>query len=105
MIIGLYHLTTERGGAAGDGRAFSSVAEAIMAFDARELDLSSRVRIRLDDVVPSAGCVLPRMPRLASPASSVADVETTLGRALFNETLPAGLPVRRRAGRQEARCR
>ena len=33
MIIGLYHLTTKRVGSAGEGRVFSSVAEAIMAYD------------------------------------------------------------------------
>ena len=32
-------------------------------------------------------------------------LETTLGRALFNEALPDGLPVRRQGGRQEASSR
>ena len=40
MIIGLYHLTSLTEEArCGEGRVFSSVAEAIMAYDARELDL------------------------------------------------------------------
>src|SRR5690554_6018980 len=34
MIIGLFHLTGHKDGGAGEGRSFSSVAEAIMAFDA-----------------------------------------------------------------------
>src|SRR5881409_96475 len=55
MIIGLYHLTTKRVGSAGEGRIFSSVAEAVMAYDARELHLNSQVRIRLDNFVPYAG--------------------------------------------------
>src|SRR4051795_10974767 len=47
MIIGLYHLTTKREGAVGEGRVFASPAEAIMAFDAHELHLNSQVKIRL----------------------------------------------------------
>ena len=45
MIIGLFHLTSaadkldDDGKALGEGRSFSSVAEAIMAYDAKELDL------------------------------------------------------------------
>ena len=37
MIIGLHHLTTLKDGAAGEGRAFSSVAEAILAHDQHSL--------------------------------------------------------------------
>src|SRR5205085_1755601 len=46
MIIGLYFLTTDREGAVGEGRVFSSPAEAIMAFDRKEILLQSKVRIR-----------------------------------------------------------
>src|SRR5690606_11255401 len=48
MIIGLYHLTKLKEGARGQGLAFSSEAEAIMAFDAGQIVLGSRVTIRLD---------------------------------------------------------
>ena len=37
MIIGIYFLTMQNDGAAGEGRAFGSVAEALMAFDRGEL--------------------------------------------------------------------
>ena len=47
MIIGLYHLTHQRPGMKGEGRVFSSDAEAMMAFDAGELHLQTPVRIRL----------------------------------------------------------
>src|SRR5207244_2275530 len=59
MIIGLYHLTTKRVGSAGEGRVFSSVAEAIMAYDLRELHLNSKVKIRLEGFVPYAGWEAP----------------------------------------------
>ena len=47
MIIGLHHLTTVKPGAAGEGRAFGSVAEAILAKDEGTLDLQAKVRIRI----------------------------------------------------------
>ena len=93
MIIGLFHLTTEVEEGRGAGRAFSSVAEARMAFDAGQLELGSRVRIRLHDVVPPAGYVLPEGAEAGeSGIFSSLTVETTLGRALFNETLPEDYP-------------
>ncbi len=77
MIIGLHHLTTVREGAAGEGRAFSSVAEAIMAMDQGSLHLNAPIRIRLYGEKFADGRELR---------------ETTLGRALFNEQLPADYP-------------
>ncbi|MCA1984311.1 DNA-directed RNA polymerase subunit beta' [Nocardioides nematodiphilus] len=71
MIIGLFFLTTDREDQPGEGRAFGSQAEAIMAFDRREITLQSKIKIRLD-----TGEI----------------VETTLGRTIFNDTLPADYP-------------
>src|SRR4029079_17258733 len=45
MIIGLHHLTTIKEGAIGEGSAFSSVAEAILAKDQNSLDLNAKARI------------------------------------------------------------
>ncbi len=70
MIIGLYFLTLDRSGQLGEGRAFASVAEATMAFDRKEITLQAKVKLRVDGTT----------------------VETTLGRALFNEALPEDYP-------------
>ena len=86
MIIGLFFLTREiEGELPGDGRLFSSTSEAIMAFDRGEVALQSRIRIRLETVVPPAGTELPEGWEVGRPLT----LSTTLGRALFNETLPA----------------
>jgi len=80
MVLGIYYLTSQEDGARGEGRSFSSVAEAVMAYDAGELDLQAKVSIRMRD--------------LSGPAPvedgdlSAYRVETTLGRTLFNEALP-----------------
>jgi DNA-directed RNA polymerase subunit beta' len=87
MIIGLHHLTTVKEGAAGEGRAFSSVAEAILAFDQKSLDLNAPARIRLEGVY---------FAEADAPEGFVQGsthlVSTTLGRALFNEALPTDYP-------------
>ncbi|MFB9377392.1 DNA-directed RNA polymerase subunit beta' [Kineococcus gynurae] len=84
MIIGIYHLTAEREDTPGTGRTFGSVAEAIMAFDARELHLGAKVGIRMPGVVPPESWDLPED---WTPGQDLL-VQTTLGRALFNEALP-----------------
>jgi len=70
MVLGLYYLTMEREGELGEGRAFGSVAEAIMAYDQHSVSLQAKIKIRIDGKT----------------------VETTIGRALFNEALPADFP-------------
>ena len=66
MIVGLWFMTTEKEGAVGEGKAFGSIAEATMAFDVHALDIQAKIKLRVDGIVR----------------------ETTLGRALFAETLP-----------------
>lgn len=85
MIIGIYFLTLGRDGEPGEGRSFSSTGEAIMAFDKGEISLQSKVGIRLSNVVPPEGVVLPEG---WEPGDAIT-LQTTLGRALFNEALPA----------------
>jgi DNA-directed RNA polymerase subunit beta' len=72
MVLGLYYLTMIREGELGEGRAFSSIAEAIMAHDQHSVSLQAKIKIRLDN--------------------STETIETTIGRALFNEALPADFP-------------
>ncbi|WP_326958504.1 DNA-directed RNA polymerase subunit beta' [Brevibacterium sp. BRM-1] len=85
MIIGIYHLTSQRTDVPGIGREFGSIAEAIMAFDRGELDLGAECKIRIGDVVPGKDLEVPAGWAPGDPLV----VQTTLGRALFNETLPA----------------
>ncbi|WP_265520625.1 DNA-directed RNA polymerase subunit beta' [Oerskovia flava] len=89
MIIGLHHLTSDRAEAEGSGRSFSSVSEAIMAFDQGSLDLNAEITIRLTDLVPPvSGFEAPEGWEQGQPIL----FPTTLGRALFNETLPVDYP-------------
>ncbi|MQA96071.1 MAG: DNA-directed RNA polymerase subunit beta' [Streptosporangiales bacterium] len=88
MIIGLFYLTTVKEGAEGEGRAFGSIAEAIMAYDRSELDLQSKITIRLRGITPPQGFETPE----GWEVGDALRLETTLGRVLFNETLPDDYP-------------
>ncbi len=87
MIIGLHHLTTLKEGATGEGRAFSSVAEAILAKDQGSLDLNAQVRIRLTGLYFGENDIPEGFEQGGTKL-----VTTTLGRALFNEALPVDYP-------------
>ena len=88
MIIGLFCLTRAAEGATGEGRSFASTAEAIMAYDRGELDLQAKIDIRLENVTPSRGMVMPEGWAVGEPFR----MTTTLGRTIFNETLPDDFP-------------
>jgi DNA-directed RNA polymerase subunit beta' len=87
MVTGLFHLTRPKENGKGEGLAFSSPAEAIMAYDRGVIDLQASVKIRISDRAPG-------------PADKPADWEpgqpwlatTTLGRVLFNDLLPDDYP-------------
>ncbi|WP_116114489.1 DNA-directed RNA polymerase subunit beta' [Austwickia chelonae] len=89
MIIGLFHLTCEVPEGKGAGRAFRTESEARMAFDAGELEIGSPITLRVMDTVPPAGVELPEGTE-ADEDGRVANLtlKTTLGRAIFNRTLP-----------------
>ncbi|MEU1847862.1 DNA-directed RNA polymerase subunit beta' [Streptomyces sp. NPDC019990] len=101
MVLGLFFLTTdgEMRDLKGEGRSFASVAEAIMAFDAGELSLQSKIDVRFPvGTIPPRGWTPP-----APEEGAEADggewqqgdpfrLNTTLGRALFNELLPEDYP-------------
>ncbi len=88
MVLGIYFMTTMTEGAEGEGRSFTSVAEAIMASETGALDLQAKVWIRLTEGLPPADFVAPEGWEPGDPFL----LETTLGRALFNEALPEDYP-------------
>ena len=91
MILGLYHLTAMAPEADGHGRVFSSDSEAIMARDTHALNLQAPVKIRLKGVqsIDNGPGVTPWAPPAEWTIGEPLLVETTLGRCLFNEALPA----------------
>ncbi len=85
MVLGIYALTSVREGRKGEGGAYSSLSEAMMSYDSGNLALQSMITLRLRGVVPPEGY---EVPEGWAPGDSLS-LQTTLGRALFNEALPA----------------
>ena len=92
MVLGIYYLTTQNGANAStkdeELPSYASVAEALMAFDAGALDLQARAKIRIENTEPPHGWPVPEGWEAGQPFTLI----TTLGRALFNEALPADYP-------------
>ncbi|WP_235433263.1 DNA-directed RNA polymerase subunit beta' [Protofrankia coriariae] len=88
MVTGVFHLSRLAVGARGEGRAFSSVAEAQMAFDAREIELQAKIKVRLRDTTPPLDWTPPPGWASGDPFT----LETTFGRCLLNQALPEGYP-------------
>ncbi len=78
MVLGTYYLTQERPGTLGEGKAFKSMNEALLAYENQALDLHAKVKIRREKICEDGSTV-----------SCI--VESTLGRFLFNEIIPQDL--------------
>ena len=70
IILGCYWITKIKEGAQGEGRILGSQNEAILAYDTKTVDLRARIKVRLEKEF----------------------IETSVGRILFNRTLPKEIP-------------
>ena len=86
IVLGLYYATREKINGKGEGMYFADIAEIERAMAAKELDIQSRISIRLKQYEASAvdGEWIEKIVR----------VETTAGRALLSKILPKGLPFK-----------
>jgi DNA-directed RNA polymerase subunit beta' len=83
IVLGLYYATRERVNAPGEGMNFTDVGEAIRAYHSGQATLHAAVsvRIREYELTPDGDRV-----------EKVTRYQTTIGRAILSEILPAGLP-------------
>jgi DNA-directed RNA polymerase subunit beta' len=82
IVLGLYYATRERINARGEGMSFADLAEVHRAYDSRQVELNARIWVRIKEKeISDSGEVSEKVTRY----------ETTVGRALLSEILPAGL--------------
>ena len=84
MVLGLYYATREKINGKGEGLVFADVGEVQRALDAGEVELTSKVTVRLTEWTKNKAT--------GDLAPSTRLVDTTVGRALLSEILPKGLP-------------
>ncbi len=77
MVIGCYYLTLQRDGLKGEGKIFSSEDEALMAYQAGEVTLQSKVKVRIE--------------REWEGKKYRKIIDTSVGRLIFNNAIPQGL--------------
>ena len=83
IVLGLYYMSREKIAAKGEGKIFSDVAEVQRAYDNGIVDLHAKVTVRIREFeLNFDGSKTPKINRY----------ETTVGRAILSEILPAGLP-------------
>jgi len=83
IVLGLYYMTREKIGALGEGSMFANIAEVSRAYESREVELQAKILVRLNVVSKDEA---------GQPVETLTRFETTVGRALLSEVLPAGLP-------------
>jgi DNA-directed RNA polymerase subunit beta' len=83
IVLGLYYMTREKMRAKGEGMRFINVAEVQRAYQLGLVDMHARITVRLKEFTVSEG---------GDKVEKITRYETTVGRAILSEILPAGLP-------------
>jgi len=77
MVLGCYYLTIEKEGEKGEGKVFSSVDEAIMAYQEGVVGLHARVKVKVTKEIDG------------KPVSKI--IDATVGKLIINEAIPQNL--------------
>ena len=77
MVLGSYYLTLVRDDEAGSGKVYSSVNEVLLAYDAKEVGIHAPIKVRVSGEFEGE--------------ERHKIIEATVGRLIFNESLPQDL--------------
>lgn len=87
MVLGTYYLTMDRENAKGEGMFFSSKDEAIMAYEVGEIEIHAAITVRLF--------------REVNGVLKSGRIKTTVGKLIFNESIPQDLGFVNRENEEE----
>ena len=79
MVLGSYYLTMDKDGVKGEGMTFSSKDEAIMAYEVKAIDIHAKINVR--------------MFREFDGEMQCKVIKTTVGKIIFNESIPQNLGI------------
>ena len=88
MILGSYYLTIEKDGEKGEGKVFRDFDEALMAYDAKDITLHAKIKVRR-----SANFHGKEISGL---------IDTTVGKIIFNQPIPQDLGFVDRSKKENA---
>ena len=83
IVLGLYYATREKINARGEGMLFADLSEVQRAYESRQVELHAKIVVRLKQTEAAA---------TGEEVEKLVRFETTVGRALLSEILPARLP-------------
>ncbi|ATE61004.1 DNA-directed RNA polymerase subunit beta' [Thauera sinica] len=83
IVLGLYYATREGVNVPGEGMLFTDVAEVKRAYESGQIALHARVTVRLKEA---------ELGPNGERVEKISRYNTTAGRAILSEILPAGLP-------------
>ena len=83
VVLGLYYMTREAVNKKGEGRIFADLQEVDRVYRSGEADLHAKVKVRISEKIND---------RDGSSTYNTSVVDTTIGRALLFQIVPAGLP-------------
>ncbi|TES98003.1 DNA-directed RNA polymerase subunit beta', partial [Patescibacteria group bacterium] len=88
IILGCYHITRIREGAKGEGKYFSDMNEAILAYRSKIITLQTKIKVKI------------RNKKYGEDNNKV--LETSIGRMIFNSFLPFGMRFQNKTMDQKA---
>ncbi len=94
IVLGCYYLTRDKQGAKGEGRVFASLEEVLLALDAKEVTTQTPIKLRIQgDLIDLTQEHDTQDILRATVQEDVRRViNTTVGRVIFNDSIPPGLP-------------
>jgi len=100
IILGCYWLTDIWENRKGEGKIFATPQEAVIAYNFGHVNPKAKIKVRIKNLpVARASTSESKASKTKQKKSSVVSpdfTETSVGRILFNETLPSGFPFQNR---------
>jgi DNA-directed RNA polymerase subunit beta' len=94
VVLGCYYLTKAKVGAKGEGRAFATVDDVLLALEAGEVETLTPIRLRFTGELMDLAASRDDQDVLRAEVQTVTGkiITTTVGRVIFNDALPTQLP-------------
>ena len=94
IVLGCYYLTKSKAGAKGEGRAFGTIDDVLLALEAGEVETLSPIRMRFSGRLLDLTVARDDQDVLHTEVQEVQSriINTTVGRVILNSVLPAEMP-------------
>ncbi|MDE0432451.1 MAG: DNA-directed RNA polymerase subunit beta' [Bryobacterales bacterium] len=94
MVLGIYYLTKSKANAKGEGRTFGSIEEVLLALEMSELETLTPIKLYYSGPVIDLTTSFDNQNVIHSEPIQYSKqyMETTVGRVILNDRLPADMP-------------